>query len=131
LDLREENVLENVSIAKPCPASWDRMRGNDRVRFCDGCQLNVYNISAMSAADAARLVAETEGRLCLRFYRRADGTILTQDCPVGLAARVRRQAMGWFLAALGLSAIGTAKLAHDSRTLLKMQCEQGVTYVIR
>ena len=30
------------------------------------------------------MVQATQGRLCVRFYRRADGTVLTQDCPVGL-----------------------------------------------
>jgi hypothetical protein len=31
-----------------------------------------------------------EGRLCVRFYRRRDGTILTNNCPVGLRALKRR-----------------------------------------
>jgi hypothetical protein len=26
-----------------------------------------------------------EGRLCVRFYKRSDGTVITQDCPVGWA----------------------------------------------
>src|SRR5262249_17689587 len=29
-------------------------------------------------------------RLCIRFYRRADGTILTQNCPRGLSVLIRR-----------------------------------------
>lgn len=32
------------------------------------------------------MVAEHEGHLCVRFYTRAEGTMLTQDCPVGLRA---------------------------------------------
>jgi hypothetical protein len=62
------------------------MRGDDKVRFCDQCCLNVYNLSAMSRREAEDLVRQREGRLCVRFYRRADGTALTQDCPRGLAA---------------------------------------------
>jgi hypothetical protein len=62
------------------------MSGNNRVRFCDQCSLHVYNLSAMTRRDAERLVMNTEGRLCVRFYRRADGTILTQNCPQGLRA---------------------------------------------
>ena len=38
------------------------------------------------------LVFNHEGRLCLRFFRRVDGTILTSDCPVGLQAIRRRAA---------------------------------------
>src|SRR5213078_2882686 len=31
-----------------------------------------------------------EGRLCVRYYRRADGSILTKDCPIGLRALKRK-----------------------------------------
>src|SRR6266436_4750754 len=70
------------------------MTGDERVRFCEECGKHVYNLSAMTARDAESLLVETEGRICTRFYRRPDGKILTEDCPVGLrakAARVRRR----------------------------------------
>ena len=82
--------LDNVRVAAPCPADWDGMYGNDRVRFCDQCQLNVYNLSEMSRADAERLIGQAEGRLCVRYYRRRDGSIITTNCPVGLRALKRR-----------------------------------------
>jgi hypothetical protein len=66
------------------------MMGNERVRFCGQCSLNVYNLSSMTRADAEHLIARTEGRLCVRFYRRRDGSIITKDCPVGLRALGRR-----------------------------------------
>jgi hypothetical protein len=66
------------------------MIGTDRVRFCGQCNLNVYNLSSMTKIQAESLIADTEGRLCVRFYRRADGSILTRDCPVGLLAIRRR-----------------------------------------
>ena len=72
-----------LKIASPCPASWDDMEGDDRVRFCDECELNLYNLSAMTEDAARKLVEEREGRLCVRFYQREDGTVLTSDCPVG------------------------------------------------
>jgi Carboxypeptidase regulatory-like domain len=78
--------LDRVHIATPCPASWEAMTGDDRVRFCDQCQLNVYNLSALTRIEAESLIASTEGRLCGRFFRRPDGTVLTKDCPVGLRA---------------------------------------------
>jgi hypothetical protein len=84
--------LRNLKVASPCPASWDAMYGDDRVRYCGECRLNVYNISGMTRVEAERLIASKEGRLCVRFYRRADGTVLTKDCPVGLAAVRRRMA---------------------------------------
>jgi hypothetical protein len=86
------NALDGIQVAKPCPANWDAMSGDERVRFCGLCKLNVYNLSAMKREEAEALVREREGRVCVRFFRREDGTILTQDCPVGLAALRRRVA---------------------------------------
>jgi hypothetical protein len=86
------NPLDNVKVAAPCPADWGKMVGDERVRYCDGCSLHVYNLSGMTRRAAEGLIASTEGRLCVRFYRRADGTILTRNCPTGLAALKRRAA---------------------------------------
>lgn len=87
---KQSDRLDRVRIASPCSVSWERMVGNDRVRFCDQCNLNVYNISSMTRKQAEALVVSTEGRLCLRLYKRTDGTVITQDCPVGLRALRRR-----------------------------------------
>jgi hypothetical protein len=68
------------------------MVGDNSVRFCNHCRLNVYNLSELSKDEAEALLASTEGRLCARLYRRSDGTVLTKDCPVGLQALRRRMA---------------------------------------
>ncbi|HJX91453.1 MAG TPA: hypothetical protein VJ372_13215 [Pyrinomonadaceae bacterium] len=108
------NPLDHVRIAAPCKAVWDNMFGDERVRFCGQCNLNVYNLSEMTKSDAELLVARTEGRLCVRFYRRTDGSILTRNCPEGLRALKRRlsrvasavgTALVSFLAGLGLHGI--------------------------
>lgn len=111
------NSLDHVKIASPCSADWNQMFAfqDERVRFCSHCNQNVYNLSAMSQSEAAALVYKTEARLCVRFYRRSDGTMLTENCPVGLRALKRRAAwaaqvlLGMFLslsAVLGLSSLG-------------------------
>jgi hypothetical protein len=82
--MSEERFLEQIRIASPCTASWDEMTGDQQVRFCQQCQLSVYNISEMSRQQAEDLVREREGRLCIRMFQRQDGTVITQDCPVGL-----------------------------------------------
>ena len=87
---RSTNNLDNVRVASPCPANWDEMYGDDRKRFCRESKLNVYDLSDMTRREAEDLIANWEGRLCVRFYRRADGTVLTKDCPVGWAAVKRR-----------------------------------------
>ena len=88
--VKRTNPLDNVSVAAPCTAGWDNMVGNEQVRFCGQCNLNVYNLSGMTRQAAERVIAHTEGRLCIRYFRRADGTILTKNCPVGLSAIRRR-----------------------------------------
>ncbi|MGB7730842.1 MAG: carboxypeptidase-like regulatory domain-containing protein [Candidatus Acidiferrum sp.] len=65
------------------------MPGNDRVRYCPECKLNVYNFSALSAREIDRLVLKHEGRLCGRYFQRADGTMLAQNCPVAVRAMLR------------------------------------------
>ena len=87
---RFKSKLNNVRVAAPCPADWDSMYGNERVRFCEQCQLNVYNLSEMSRAEAEELIGRAEGRLCVRYYKRKDGSILTQNCPVGLRGLRRK-----------------------------------------
>jgi hypothetical protein len=82
--------LSRVKIASPCSADWEHMLGNERRRLCAQCELNVYNLSGMTGREAEEFLNQTEGQLCVRFYRRADGTILTQDCPAGLRALKRR-----------------------------------------
>jgi hypothetical protein len=95
-------TLDRLEIATPCKASWDGMSGDDRVRFCGLCKLNVYNLSGMTREQAETLVRTSEGRVCVRMFKRADGTVITQDCPVGLAARMKRKAR---LAIAGLAAM--------------------------
>jgi hypothetical protein len=85
--------LDNIKIASPCTADWKFMLGNDLVRYCGQCDKNVYNLSAMTREQAEALIRRMEGRLCVRYYMRSDGTVLNADCPVGLRAvrqRVRR-----------------------------------------
>jgi len=84
------NPLSSVKIASPCSQDWNEMIGTQRKRFCGECKLNVYNLSGMSRSEAENLLANSEGRLCVRFYKRADGSVLTKDCPVGWQAVKRR-----------------------------------------
>jgi len=97
-------MLDRVSIAAPCPAEWDSMRGTDQVRHCGQCNKNVYNLSALTRRQAEALLRETEGQLCVRLYRRADGTILTENCPAGLRAIGRRISR---VAGAAMSAVAT------------------------
>ena len=97
--MSKQSPLNNIKIASPCSADWAGMIGTDRKRHCGECKLNVYNLSGMTMNEAEDLLTQSEGRLCVRYFRRADGTILTKNCPVGWAKvkqRVSRVATAAF-----------------------------------
>jgi hypothetical protein len=104
--------LEYLHVASPCHASWDAMSGDDQARFCGTCQKNVFNISMMTRTEAERLIASREGNLCVRYAQREDGTIITNDCPVGMEkAKVDAWQSGlkpWRLFVAGAAGIVTA-----------------------
>ncbi|HHH31296.1 MAG TPA: hypothetical protein ENK57_23520 [Polyangiaceae bacterium] len=107
-------LLDDVKVASPCSESWDEMVGDERVRFCLKCDKNVYNVGAMTRDEAEALIARAEGGdqgLCLRLYRRKDGTVLTSDCPVG---RRRRRVTRVAAAALAFGGGALAIAAFDS-----------------
>jgi hypothetical protein len=95
-------ALDSIEVANPCRADWNKMQGDERTRFCATCAKNVYNLSGMSRNEAEKLVYAREGELCVRFYRRADGTIITDDCPVGL--RVMRRPLKWMTTTVAIVA---------------------------
>jgi hypothetical protein len=110
------DLLNGLKIASPCTASWDAMAGDDRVRFCGRCGLNVYNLSGMPRAQAEALVEATEARICVRFYQRRDGTVLTQDCPRGVRILGRGAArLASVLIALAVLVLGLALLPGSAQ----------------
>lgn len=74
---KSAHPIDNINIESPCTADWDSMVGNDVVRFCHHCNLNVHDLTLMTQREALALVRSSNGRLCLRFIRRPDGTIQT------------------------------------------------------
>jgi hypothetical protein len=97
------------------------MTGDDVVRHCRQCDKNVYNLSALSADAAANLFREREGKICVRFYRRSDGTMLTEDCPVGRQRHIRRGR----LAVLATSLAGLISLPGCGRDEKPIECVMG------
>lgn len=115
-------LLDSVQIASPCSASWEEMTGDERTRHCSQCRLDVHNISAMTRGEAEAFLAERlsgGNHVCARLFRRADGTILTADCPVGLAAlRTKaRRTVTRAAAAIGLTTLVAWAAARESDRL--------------
>ena len=65
------------------------MQGTPQKRFCSGCRKHVYDLSAMGWEDARRLLDAQESP-CVRFFQRADGTVMSEDCPVARERLLRR-----------------------------------------
>jgi hypothetical protein len=93
-----------LEVATPCHVAWSTMQGSDRVRFCAACKRSVFNLTDMTSGEAAALLEDVERRPCVTYFQRADGTVLTADCPVGVSAARRRLAAA--VAAAGALAAG-------------------------
>jgi hypothetical protein len=92
----------DLRVGTPCPKKWDDLTGNDRVRYCGDCRLNVYNFADMKKAEIERVVRETEGRLCGSLYLRGDRTAAPADCPT---QQIRHALRRWITGAVVLLAI--------------------------
>jgi Carboxypeptidase regulatory-like domain len=119
--LKTKNQLESLRIAVPCQAAWEGMAGDARVRHCTLCSLNVYNFAEMTRDEVRELLVRKEGRVCARLYRRADGTVLTRDCPTGL--RAMRQRASRVAAALIAALCSLPAFAFGARTCEKPRLE--------
>jgi hypothetical protein len=102
-------LLRQVRVASPCKERWDDMTGDEHVRFCGRCEKNVYDLSSLSADQAESLLRERGESMCVRFYRRSDGTVLTSDCPVGERKRFWRRVTAGAMA--GAAAAGLTMVA--------------------
>ncbi len=110
--------LDDISVASPCSADWNKMTGDERVRFCGECKMNVYNLSGMSRKNAETLVQSTEGRLCVQYLRRSDGTIITRDCPVALhQKKIKATRKGALVAMTVMTLVGSFALLSSSKVL--------------
>jgi hypothetical protein len=118
---QQDFTLNNIRVASPCPADWEKMTGDERVRHCSECNLNVYNLSAMTEREIQQLITANQGRrLCTRFYRRADGTVLTRNCPWTLRRMARKASR--FASAVLTACMGVTLAAAKAKSP-KPTCE--------
>jgi hypothetical protein len=91
-----------INITSPCDADWNSMIGNDRIRFCEHCQLSVHTVDLNSKKQVRRLLARSKGRLCVRSVeRRAVAATFQPLYKIG--RRASALAAGAFSAALGFT----------------------------
>jgi hypothetical protein len=108
--------LANLKVASPCHEDWNAMTGDERARHCASCNLTVFNLSSMTTEDAETLLAAHHTRLCVRFYQRADGTVITTDCPVGGRRKRRRMKIAASAMAAGAAIAGLGAALSGGRS---------------
>jgi hypothetical protein len=110
----DRDFVAKVELATPCDRTWDSLTGDDRKRYCGDCRLHVHNLSAMTSGEIRELVSTSEGRVCGRFFQRADGTMITKDCAPereklqrrGRRLRIAAATLFGLAGTMGLSACG-------------------------
>lgn len=125
-----KNFLNNLTIPSPCDADWNAMTGNDQVRFCEHCKLDVHDLSLLTRPQAERLVARSKGRLCVRYHHDAKGRPVT--LPVSqklhrIGRRVSRIAAGAFTATLSVSSAVAQQPAGSQSTANPPEATQPLT----
>ncbi|MFT3694257.1 MAG: hypothetical protein QM831_14015 [Kofleriaceae bacterium] len=106
-------ILDNIKIASPCRADWADMIGDDRSRHCHTCDKQVFDLSEMTREQAEALIVEKNGKLCVKYFQRHDGRIMTADCRQGLiAARKLKVVAVASLALLG-TGVGVMVQRHN------------------
>lgn len=116
--IKRKRSLETISIPNPCEVPWDEMKVlSEGRRHCELCNEDVFNLSSMTRETAEKLVFESTGRLCVGFYRRRDGTVVTSDCTPTRNRVLRRAArrslkIGARVASAGLAVLGAIGVAR-------------------
>jgi hypothetical protein len=85
-----DEVLSQFTIPTPCSMDWNRMRGDDRRRFCEACGKDVHNLTAMGPDEIGPMMArlrEQGGEICGRVFQRPDGTLISAGRRQGLPPR--------------------------------------------
>lgn len=98
-------MFDRTTVKTPCDAAWEEMTGSDEVRFCRHCAKNVHNISAMTRKEAKKLVAASNGKICIRYARKPDGKIQTQPTRFHQITRQTGIAAGILVTSLSVSSV--------------------------
>ena len=128
-----KDPLQRLAVTSPCTQDWDSMIGNDRVRFCEHCTLQVHNISEMTRAEALRLAYLSNGRLCVRYYFTAKDEIVTRTpgSPrlYRIGRRVSRLTTGALSATLSISAAfaePASMVRHDNAVVSRLRDAENI-----
>ena len=116
--MSKKKFLEQIEVENPCSEDWSEMKGNERVRFCSHCNLNVNNLSALTRREALKIVRRSRGRICVRYVQNpVDKTPVFAD---RLHQITRRAAVAAGVLGASLT-LSTLTFAQGSPLLLKRE----------
>ena len=120
--MKKRSRLNSIQVKDPCSQDWNKMFGNDEVRFCEHCVKNVHDLSAMTRKKAEALAARSKGGICVRYIRRPDGEIQTvSDKLYQISGRASRLAASVFGASLTLA---SSIYAQQEKTISPLPAAQ-------
>ena len=85
--------LKQIAVPNHCRVDWESMSGSGPARECGVCRTKVFDLSAMTEAEAEDLLSTSED-LCVRFFYRPDGTIVSSRCETEKRTAPSRVAAG-------------------------------------
>lgn len=110
-----KDSIPQLNLISPCQADWDRMIGNNRIRFCEHCQLPVHNEAGLTKKHLRRLASRTEGRLCIRFVEPVILGAQSAQALYKIGRRASVVAASAFSASLSLSSVLASSLDLNQR----------------
>lgn len=97
--------MKTFELSYYCELSWADLPGNSNtIRHCGQCDTKVYNLSAMTEAQAARLLSREGAPPCVHFVSR-DGRIVHDGDPLEQLRKQRRGAKKLLAGALAVQAV--------------------------
>lgn len=116
--MAKKSLLDAIDVPAPCPKKWDEMIGDDKVRLCQSCDKNIYNISEMTRGEVRRLLFQSKERVCIRLAKDENGKVRTLKKRLHKITRQAPIAAGVLSASLTFSALTYAQGEWTTRRTL-------------
>lgn len=117
--------VAEIEIPEPCHEDWDRMRPEERGRFCAACKKTVHDLSAMTEAQGrAFLAASAQVDVCVSYESVGDRVQFrpAQVVPIG---RLRRRPAAAAGIAAGLTLALAACAPHGEPPAMTLHVDEG------
>jgi hypothetical protein len=109
-----------LSVVQPCAESWDAMRREGRVRFCESCNQVVQDLALMTDRQVQVLAmrAAAGERVCGRITRRMNGELVTLGSEPTRTAAIAQRAL-----LASVFGVGLPMAAQESGQAVQPQVE--------